>query len=174
MKERQTEVSHAAEGTSASANFAEDEQLFATAMGFRVTANDLQDTMNRLTSGGTVRTGAETKLYGYFLFVAVLRGLAAECMLKAIAFARTGSFEHRHNLSHLYEGLDGAAKGFIERLADSHGVASPKRVLRRHRNDFVEWRYPAGANRRTDLLDLDRVLEVLNTAYRRFKNGTAP
>ena len=45
----------------------------------------------------------------------------------------------------------------------------------RHRNDFVVWRYPAGrAGRSTDLLDLDKVLEVLDMAYRRFKNGTAP
>ena len=173
MKEKRPEVSHATEGSSASESFPEDEQLFATAIGCRVTANDLQDIMNRLTSGGTIQAGAEAKLFGYFLSVAVLRALAAECMLKAIACARTGSFEHQHNLSHLYEALDGAAKGFIERLADSHGVASPKRVLKRHRNDFVEWRYPTGTSRRTDLLDLDRVLEVLDSAYRRFKNGTA-
>ena len=167
-------MSHATEGGAASGKLAEDELLFASAVGFRVTANDLQDTMNRLTSGGKVLAGADAKLMGYFLSVAVLRALAAECMLKAIAFARSGSYEHRHNLSYLYEVLDGPAKGFVERLADSHGVASPKRVLKRHRNDFVEWRYLVGTSRRTDLLDLDRVLEVLDTAYRRFKNGTAP
>ena len=174
MKEEHPEVSHATESGSAAASLPEDKQLFGTAIGFRVTANDLQDIMNQLTSRGTMQPGAELKLYGYFLSVAVLRALAAECMLKAIACARTGSFEHQHNLSQLYEALDGPAKGFIERLADSHGVASPKRVLKRHRNDFLEWRYPTGTSRRTDLLDLDRVLEVLDTAFRRFKNGTAP
>ncbi len=130
--------------------------------------------MNRLTSGGTVRPGAEAKVYGYFFSVTVLRALAAECMLKAIAVVRSGSFERGHNLSQLYEVLDGQAKGYIERLADSHGVASPKRVLKRHRNDFVEWRYPAGKSQSTDLLDLDKVLDVLDTAYKRFNNGTAP
>ena len=129
--------------------------------------------MNELTSRGTVRPGTEAKLFGYFLSVTVLRALAAECMLKAIAFAQTRAFERGHNLSELYEVLNGKAKEYIERLADSHGVASPKRVLTRHKNDFVEWRYPAGTSQRTDLLDLDKVLEVLDGAYKRFKNGTA-
>ncbi len=167
-------MSNPIEGGSTRATATEAEQLFATAIGFRGTANDLQETMNRLTSAGTVRTGAEAKLYGYFLSVTVLRALAAECILKAIAVTRGGSFEREHNLSRLYLVLDGEAKGYIERLADSHGVASPKRVLKRHRNDFVRWRYPTGTRQSTDLLDLDRVLEVLETAYRRFKNGTAP
>ncbi len=95
-------------------------------------------------------------------------------MLKAIGFRQSGSFERTHNLSKLYQALDGKAKEYIERLADSHGVASPKRVLKRHRNNFVEWRHPAGTSQNTTLLDLDKVLEVLETAYRRFKNGTAP
>ena len=168
-------MSHIDEGGSARASFTEDEQMFATAIGFRVTANDLHQIMSGLASGGSVRSGAEAKLFGYLLSVAVLRALAAECMLKAIAVTRTGSFDRKHDLSHLYEALDAAARGYIEGLADSLGVASPKRVLHRHRNDFVEWRYPAGrAGRSTDLLDLDKVLEVLDMAYRRFKNGTAP
>ena len=95
-------------------------------------------------------------------------------MLKAMAFARGGSFRHSHNLSTLYEALDGRTRGFIETMADSHGVASPKRVLKRHRNDFVEWRYPAGAEQSTGLLDLDRVLEVLDSVYGRIRNGKVP
>ena len=130
--------------------------------------------MNGLTSGSGIASGAEMKVFGYFLSVTVLRALATECMLKAIAFTRHGYFLREHNLTRLYEALDGPTKGFIEKIADSHGVASPKRVLRRHRNDFVDWRYPAGKEQRSDLLDLDRTLEVLEVAYVRVKNGTAP
>ena len=167
-------MSHVIEGGLARASVEEGEEMFARARGFRITANNLQAIMSRLTSAGTVQPGTEAKLFGYFLSVAVLRGLSAECMLKAIGFRQSGSFERTHNLSKLYQALDGKAKEYIKRLADSHGVASPKRVLKRHRNDFVEWRYPAGTSQSTTLLDLDKVLEVLETAYRRFKNGTAP
>ncbi len=83
------------------------------------------------------------KLFEYFLSVAVLRGLSAECMLKAIDSSRSGSCKHVHNRSKLYQALDGKAKGYVERLANSHGVACPRRALKRYRNDSVEWRYLA-------------------------------
>lgn len=149
-------------------------ELHTRARGFRTTANELQAMMNSLTSGSGIEPGAEMKLFGYFLSVTVLRALAAECVLKAIAFARHGNFPHEHNLSRLYETLDGPTRGCIETIADSHGVASPKRVLKRHRNDFVEWRYPTGNSQSSDLLDLDRTLEVLDVVYRRLISGSAP
>ena len=137
------------------------EELHTRALGFRMTANDLQETLNRLTSGSRVAPEAKLRLLGHFLSITVLRAFAAECMLKAIAFARGCSFQHDHNLSALYEALDGPTRGLIETTADAHGVASPKRVLKRHRNDFVEWRYPTGGEQTTGLLDLDSVLGVL-------------
>ncbi len=150
------------------------DEFRARAIGFRMTANDLQTMMDGLTSGSSISRGNEIKLFGYFLSVTVLRGLSAECMLKAIACARSGSFEHEHNLSKLFEALDGKTKGFIERIADSYGVASPKRMLKRHQNDFVEWRYPAGQSQSTGLLDLDKVLQVLDDVYLQVKSGKAP
>lgn len=71
-------------------------------------------------------------MFGYFLSVTVLRALSAECMLKAIACARSGSFEREHDLLELFEALDGEIRGFIGRIADDQGVASPRRVLKRH------------------------------------------
>lgn len=150
------------------------DELYSRALGYRTTANDVQSMMNELAAGRAMSARVQKKLFGYFLSVTVLRALAAECMLKAIAFERCGSFEHEHNLSSLYEALDGPTRGLIETIADSHGVASPKRVLRRHRNDFVDWRYPSGKSQSSELLDLDKTLDVLNVVYRRFKNGTAP
>ena len=157
-----------------SEGLAKGDEFRARALGFRTTANDLQTALNALTSGNTIAPGNQMKVFGYFLSITVLRALSAECMLKAIACARTGSFEHEHNLSALLETLDGKTKGFIERIADSQGVASPKRVLKRHRNDFVEWRYPSGQNQSTDLLDLDKVLHVLDDVHQRIKAGKGP
>ena len=150
------------------------DEFRARALGFRTTANDLQTMLNALSSGNSIAPGNEIKVFGYFLSITVLRALSAECMLKAIACERTGSFQHEHNLSTLLEALDGKTKGFIEKIADSQGVASPKRVLKRHRNDFVEWRYPTGESQSTDLLDLDKVLHVLDDVYLRIKAGKGP
>ena len=150
------------------------DELHLRAVGFRTSANDLQSMLNALASGSRIPPGTETKVFGCFLSITVLRALSAECMLKAIACARSGSFPHEHNLSNLYEALDGKARGFIERLADSHAVSSPKRVLKRHRNDFVEWRYPTGQSQSTGLLDLDKVIGVLHDAYLRFRSGKGP
>ena len=147
------------------------DEFHARALGFRTTANDLQAILNALTSGNSIAPGNQMKVFGYFLSITVLRALSAECMLKAVACARTGTFEHEHNLSTLLEALDGKTKGFIEKTADSQGVASPKRVLKRHRNDFVEWRYPTGQSQSTDILDLDKVLHVLNDVYVQIKAG---
>ena len=144
------------------------------ALGFRGGANDLQTMLNALSSGDRIAPGTEIRVFGQFLSITVLRALSAECMLKAIACARTGSFQHEHNLSTLLEALDGKTKGFIEKIADSHGVASPKRVLKRHRNDFVEWRYPTEQSQSTDLLDLDKVLQVLDDVYLQLKAGKGP
>ena len=150
------------------------DEFRAKALGFRAGANDLQTMLNALSTGDRIAPGTEIRVFGQFLSITVLRALSAECMLKAIACARTGSFQHEHNLSTLLEALDGKAKGFIEKIADSHGVASPKRVLKRHRNDFVEWRYPTGQSQSTDLLDLDKVLQVLDDVYLRLKARKGP
>lgn len=166
--------SDCARGEAEDPNFTKGKGLFARAIGFRTTANDLQALMNSLATGSVVTEQAKRKLFGYFLSVTVLRALAAECMLKAIAFSWTGRFDHGHNLSALYEALDGKTRGFIEKTADSHGVASPKRVLKRHKDDFVDWRYPADGEQKTDLLDLDRTLCVLDTAYLQIDNGKGP
>ena len=158
----------------ATPSITEGADLFARAVGFRTTANDLQAMMNGLATGQVISELSKRKLFAYFLSVTVLRALATECLLKAIAFARSGRFERGHNLSALYEALDGKTRGFIEKTADSHGVASPKRVLKRHKDDFVAWRYPAGEDQHSDLLDLDKALSVLDAVYRQIDNGKGP
>ena len=122
------------------------DEFRARALGFRRDRpTTFRRCLNALSSGNSIAPGNEIKVFGYFLSITVLRALSAECVLKAIACERTGSFQHEHNLSTLLETLDGKTKGFIEKVADSQGVASPKRVLKRHRNDFVEWAVSNGA-----------------------------
>ena len=59
-------------------NFTKGQDLFATAVGFRTTANDLQALMNSLATGSVFTEQAKGKLFGYLLSVMVLRALAAE------------------------------------------------------------------------------------------------
>ena len=152
----------------------EEEQFFARAIGFRTTANDLQRLMNSLASGGTVPGEAKDRLFGYMLSITVLRALSAETMLKSIALARSASFEREHDLALLYDALDDKIKKHIETVADSYGVADPKKILDRHRNEFVDWRYPAVGGQSSNLLDLDKVLQVLHDIYKKIKAGNAP
>lgn len=164
------------QGNVTDAGFAtEGDQFHVRAVGFRETANDLQRMLNGLASGDSIPRGSEIKLFGYFFSITVLRALSAECMLKAIACARTGSFKYEHDLLDLFEALDGDTKGFIGKIADAQGVASPKRVLKRHRKDFVEWRYPAGGeSQSTGLLDLEKVLQILNDVYMSIRSEKGP
>ena len=96
----------------------------SNASGFRTAANDLQQIMNALASGRSVPVEHAARLFAYTLSLTVLRALSAECMLKAVALARSGSFEREHDLSRLYAALDDGIKLHIERVADSYGVAS--------------------------------------------------
>ena len=169
-----TTVGRARDDETATPKMTEGQGLFARAVGFCTTANDLQAMMNGLARGQVISELSKGKLFAYFLSVTVLRGLAAECLLKAIAFARSGRFKRGHDLWALYEALDGKTRGFIEKTADSHGVASPGRVLKRHKDDFVAWRYPAGEDQHSELLDLDRTLSVLDTVYRQIDNDNGP
>ena len=148
-----------------------DQQLFSNASRYRIASNDLQRMMNALVSGGNVSNDQAERLLAYTPSITVLRALSAECMLKAIACARSGSFEREHDLSRLYAALGDGIKLCIETVADSYGVASPEKILDRHRTDFMDWRYPAEGEKSTTFLDLDKVLEVLADVYRRIEAG---
>ena len=156
------------------ATLTEEEQFFTRAVGFRTTANDLQTLMNSLAPGGVVPDKAKDKLVAYMLSTTVLRALSAEIMLKAIALARSTSFRREHDLALLYNALDDNIKKHIGSVADSYGVADPERILERHRSEFVDWRYPAVGGLGSNLLDLDKVLQVLHDVYRQIKAGNAP
>ena len=157
-----------------SATLTKDDTFFQNASAFRTAANDLYKIMNALATGGTLSDEHAARVFAYTLSLTVLRALSAECMLKAITFARSGFFEREHDLSRLYAALDDGIKQHIESEADSRGVASPQRILDRHRTEFVYWRYPFEGDQSTTFLDLDRVLGVLEDVYRQIKSGNVP
>ena len=154
----------------------DNETFFANALAFRTAANDLYRMMNELAPAGGVPAehAVMLRLFAYTMSITVLRALSAECMLKSILLAHSGSFDRKHDLSLLYEALDGGIRSHIEREADSSGIADPRRILDRHRTDFVDWRYPPQAGKSTNFRDLDRVLQVLEDVYRQIKAGNAP
>lgn len=151
-----------------------DNEFFLRAGGFRMVASDLQRAMNTLASAGTVAQENAERVLAYTTSITVLRALSAESMLKAIACARSDYYLREHDLLLLYAALDDQIKPHIETVADSIGVASPEKILERHRTEFVDWRYPAEGDQSTSFLDLDKVLQVLHDVYRQIKAGNAP
>ena len=144
--------------------------MFSRARQFRILANELYVSVKPLID----RPGPdiEEKAVAYVSAVVMLRGFAAECMLKAISLLWSGSFKCIHDLSKLYCALDETPRECIDELAASEEVASPKRVLEQHRKDFVRWRYPEpGTTLTTNLSDLDKVLGVLDTAYKQIEKS---
>ena len=156
------------------------EMLHRYAFIYRLTANDLYGILTKgiLTKKNLSAMKLEeeatalgrARVFGYTCSVVVLRALATECALKALAIRRKGKYRkdaQGHDLLVLFEDLDDNARTFIERLALDCGIASPRTILEKHRGDFVGWRYPwEGRAGHTNLLDLEKVLEVLMIAYK--------
>ena len=148
------------------------EQLRNYAACFRLTADDLQHSLNKMdikTMNETGDTNGLRKVAGYTFSIVILRAFAVECALKALAFKRKGAYrtdKDGHDLWILFEqDLDNDAKDLIAKIANLHGVAPLGDILKNHRSDFVDWRYPQGKAVHANFLDLDKALEVLMTAY---------
>ena len=153
----------------------EDESLNAIAKSLWTVARQVQNDFNEEFATPTEKEeDAAIIAYGRILSVVLLRSFAAECFLKAISSARCGSYEKTHDLVTLFDNLDDPIKTFIGDLADEAGLADPKRMLERHRKDFVEWRYRLDSNVKMNLKDLEGTLYVVALTYVRIKNKTAP
>ena len=108
---------------------------------------------------------------GCMLAAPILRALAAELALKAIASKMTGTHERGHDLLKLFDGLDQSVRDCIEqqdaavRHVRTHG--SVRSVLANHNDDFTGWRYLGeswqGKNPYGD--DLDAALRALIAAF---------
>ena len=145
--------------------------VHATAL--QAVANDLHVSLNRLrmTKPNTYRgTNDEQKrLLGYSTSMVVIRALAVELTLKALAFKRTGEYSRIHDLLKLYDSLGTDTQAIISKIEDIHGVASIRCILKKHKDDFVDWRYPInmrdGDNMHVDFLDIGKALDVLLLVY---------
>ena len=141
------------------------------AMALQVVANDLHVSLNSLSNPKTYKSTDEEKkrLLGYSTSMVVLRALAVELTLKALAFRRTGKFKKIHDLLELYDDLGTDTQAIISKIEDIHGVAPVRRILEKHKNDFVDWRYlinmQDGDNIHVDFPDIGRALEVLLLVY---------
>lgn len=144
--------------------------LHAKGIAFRETANDLQALLNKLVETDVISRKDIFKVIGYSLSITILRGLSAEFMLKGISKTQSGTYEYTHDLERLYEALGEDAKRLINATAISRRTESPDTVLRRHKDDFVGWRYSFDEEG-TNLRDLDETIEILDFVFRQISNG---
>ena len=141
------------------------------AMPLQAVANDLHTSLNSLSNPKTYKSTDEEKrrLLGYSISIVVLRALAVELTLKALAFKRTGKYCSTHNLLKLHTDLGTDTQALISKIEDIQGIASVERILEKHKNDFVDWRYTMemrdGGKMHVQLLDICRALDVLLLVY---------
>ena len=146
-------------------------EFHATAL--RQVADELQQSLNQVArtrpSGGDVAW--MTKATGYLSSALILRALATEFMLKVLSFRKTGKYRtdrKGHDLLVLFNDLDSETKQLIRNLEGTHGIAPLEQILKKHRSDFVDWRYPLTKTNQVqaDLMDLDKALGILTEAAR--------
>ncbi len=160
----------------------------AQARGLRRVAADLDRVWDAYLKGN--RTAADDndakfpdeEFLGSMLAAPVVRALAAELALKAIAAKTTGEHESEHDLLKLFDALDQKTqraieqkrKGVIERVV--HGPV--RSILAKHKDDFTASRYVGemppgskltfayGVDLDVALQDLIAVFDELPTAAR--------
>lgn len=103
----------------------------------------------------------------------ILRALAAELSLKAISFKRSGAFGRSHDLRALYVALDNDIRNRIERKAAAKRIDSIQSILKKHKDDFVGWRYAwEDKALNTNPNDLDEAVEILMAVYEELEPRT--
>ena len=135
-------------------------------------ANDLQKSIDQArepTVGSEL--GFAKWVTGYVSSTLILRALATEQMLKVLSYMRTGNYRtngNGHDLLVLFDELDGDTKQLIDDLAKTHGIRPLEQILKKHRNDFVNFRYMLMEDGQTqvDLQDLDKAFFILTDVFR--------
>ena len=151
----------------------------AQAMGLRRVAADRDRGWDDFMQGRTPDNEefAGEEFAGCMLAAPILRALAAELALKAIASKMTGTHERGHDLLNLFDRLDQSVRDCIEqqdaavRHVRTHG--SIRSILANHKDDFTGWRYLGeswqGKNPYGD--DLDAALIALRSGPRNLDSG---
>ena len=146
----------------------------AQAKGLRRVAADLDHNWDDFLRGA--RTPGEEEFpgeefTGWTLAVPILRALAAELALKAIASKMTETHERGHNLLKLFDGLDQSVRDCIERqdaaVRHVRTYGTVRSVLDNHKDDFTDWRYlgESWPGKKRYGKDLDTALIALITAF---------
>ena len=128
------------------------------AIGFGIAADKLHQELTALSQAPSAN---QSVAGGYAMSVPVLRGLATECALKALAQRSKGKHEHEHDLVKLYHDLPTGVQRMLETSAHDDGKLPPFTILERHQNDFVDWRYPKNEPVISNLVDLPSVLDLM-------------
>ena len=134
----------------------------------RLVSNDLLESLSRMESGD----GQFHKLFGYSVSALLLRAFATELMLKTLSFVKTGAYRtggKGHDLRELFDDLDRETKSLIRDVEEKHGIAPLEKILEKHRDDFVGWRYIGEReldDRQAHFWDLDKALGVLLEVFR--------
>ena len=148
------------------------------AVGLRRVAADLDRVWAGQLEGGDRTTPEE--FLGSMLAAPVLRALAAELALKAVAIKTTGSHKWGHDLLKLFDALDQKTqtaieqqrKGVVERVV--HG--SVRSILAKHKTDFEDSRYvgempPGSKPTFAYRVDLDVALQDLIAVFEELPSG---
>ena len=137
------------------------------ALALQAVANDLHTSLNSLSNPKLlkVRMKSRNVFFGYPISMVVLRALAVELTLKALAFRRTGKFKKIHNLLELYDDLGTDTQAIISNIENIHGIAPVRRILEKHITILLTGRYLTdmqdGGNMHADFPDIGRALDVL-------------
>ena len=159
------------------------EIAIAQARGLRRVAADLDRVWDDYLKGN--RTPADEKFpaeefLGSMVAAPVVRALAAELALKAVAIKTTGAHKWGHDLLKLFDALDQKTqtaieqqrKGVVERVV--HG--SVRSILAKHKDDFTASRYvgemPDGSKPTFAYgVDLDVALQDLIAVFEELPSG---
>ena len=146
--------------------------LASQAVSLRQVADDLHEGLNQMTKDvvQTIGTDKISRVIGYTLSMVMLRALATELLLKAMAFKKAGRYRKDrdgHDLLILFNDLDSDTKKIVTPQASSQGIAPLEQILEKHKDDFTEWRHIVENDGGTaGFLDLDKAFLVLIAVYR--------
>ena len=159
------------------------EIAIAQARGLRRVAADLDRVWDDYLKGNRTPTHEEfpaEEFLGSMLAAPVVRALAAELALKAVAIKTTGAHKRGHDLLQLFDALDQKTqttieqqrKGVVERVV--HG--SVRSILAQHKGDFTASRYvgemPPGSKPTFAYgADLDVALQDLIAVFEELPSG---
>ena len=141
--------------------------MYVKAVHFQTTADGLQRIAKVILNQPNMALAQTEMALSYMMSVPVLRALAAECVLKALSEKSTGEYKPTHDLVELYNNLNNDVKRVVTSIAVNQGVLPPLTILKNHRTDFVDWRYPFKDStvRSPDMPDLQNALAVLMTTW---------